>query len=176
MMMVDLINIVSKYSKEENYDFTGYLMYKDKAIAEIKDTNFIKSLDDELLPIIMLNKNAGSFEAWLQTRVIDTHRTNSRQVRRRLSVRTEVPKEIVIKARAVSITDNYWLRWTNENITYNEIRGRLSDGLNTIALYGNALESNFKDNIIIYILNDEGIFISFILAKEKGNITLVYKL
>ena len=61
MKNVDLLNIVSKYSKDENYDFTGYLMYKDKAVAEIKDTNFIKSLDDSLLPIIMINKNAGFF-------------------------------------------------------------------------------------------------------------------
>ena len=158
MTKVDLINIVSKYYKDQNYDFTGYLMYKDKAVAEIKNTNFIKSLEDGLLPIIMINKNAGSFEAWLETRVIDTHRTNSRQVRRRLSVRTEVPKEIVIKARAVSITDNYWLKWSNENITYNEVRGRLSDGLNTVALYGNVLDNNFTDLDISPELTNIGSF------------------
>lgn len=158
MKNVDLLNIASKYSKYENYDFSGYLMYKDKKVAEIKETNFIKSFDDNLLPVIMLNKNAGSFEAWLQTRVIDTHRTNSRQVRRRLSVRTEVPKEIVIRARAVSITDNYWLKWNDENITYGEIRSRLSDGLNTVALYGNVLESNFSDLDISPELTNIGSF------------------
>ena len=158
MKQVDLLNIVNKYSKDENYDFTGYLMYKDKAIAEIKDTNFIKSLEDNLLPIIMINKNIGSFESWLQTRVIDTHRTNSRQIRRRLSVRTEVPKEIVIKARAVSITDNYWLKWANESITYNEVRNRLSDGLNTVALYGNTIESNFSNLDISPELTNIGSF------------------
>ena len=158
MKKVDLLNIASKYSKNEDYNFTGYLMYKDKEIAEIKDTNFIKSLEDKLLPIIMINKNIGSFESWLQTRVIDTHRTNTRQIRRRLSVRTEVPKEIVIKARAVSITDNYWLKWDNESITYNEVRSRLSDGLNTVALYGNTIESNFTDSDISPELTNIGSF------------------
>jgi len=155
---VDWINIASKYSKDNNYDFTGYLMYKDKEIAEIKDTDFIKSLEDSLLPIIMINKKPGCFESWLQTRVIDTHRANFRQIRRRLSVRTEVPKEIVIKARAVSIIDNYWLKWDKESITYKEVRGRLSDGLNTVALYGNAIENNFTDLDISPELTNIGSF------------------
>lgn len=158
MGKIDLINLVNKYSKNEEYNFTGYLMYKDKQVAEIKDTEFVKSLDDNLLPVIMINKNVGSLEAWLQTRVIDTHRTNSRQVRRRLSVRSEVPKEIVIKARAISITDSYWLKWINEDITYNEVRNRLSDGLNTVALYGNATEINFKDLDISPELTNIGSF------------------
>lgn len=158
MEKIDLINIVNKYSKNEEYNFTGYLMYKDKEVAEIKDTEFVKSLDDNLLPVIMINKNIGSLEAWLQTRVIDTHRTNSRQVRRRLSVRSEVPKEIVIKARAISITDNYWLKWINESITYDEVRSRLSDGLNTVALYGNATEISFKDVDISPELTNIGSF------------------
>ncbi|EKQ55108.1 MULTISPECIES: hypothetical protein [unclassified Clostridium] len=158
MSKVDLLNILNKYSKDENYEFNGYLMYKDKEIAEIKDTNLIRSMDDDLLPIIMINKKIGAFEAWLQTRVIDTHRTNSRQVRRRLSVRSEVPKEIVIRARAVSITDNYWLKWENENITYNEVRNRLSDGLNTVALYGNVIENDFSNDDITPELTNIGSF------------------
>jgi len=158
MGKIDLINLANKYLKNEEYNFTGYLMYRDKQVAEIKDTEFVKSLDDNLLPVIMINKNAGSLEVWLQTRVIDTQRTNSRQVRRRLSVRSEVPKEIVIKARAISITDNYWLKWINEDITYNEVRSRLSDGLNTVALYGNATEINFKDADITPELTNIGSF------------------
>ncbi|MBK5242989.1 hypothetical protein [Clostridium sp.] len=158
MNTTDLINIANKYAKKEENNFTGYLMYKDKRVAEIKDTEFVKSLDDNLLPVIMINKNAGSLEAWLQTRVIDTNRTNSRQVRRRLSVRSEVPKEIVIKARAICITDSYWLKWMDEDITYNEVRSRLSDGLNTIALYGNATEIKFNDVDISPELTNIGSF------------------
>lgn len=158
MSKPDLISIVSKYSKKEDHNFNGYLMYKNKQIAEIKNTELINTLDDNLLPVIMLNKSVGSFEAWLQTRVIDTHRTNSRQVRRRLSVKTEVPKEIVIKARAVSITDSYWLKWTDENITFEEVRNKLSDGLNTVALYGNADEINFNEMDISPELTNIGSF------------------
>lgn len=158
MKNLDIIDIVNKYSKEEKYDFSGQLMYKDKVVAEIKDTELNKVVDKSLLPIIMLNENSGSFETWLQTRVIDTHRTNSRQIRRRLSVRTEVPKEIVIKARAVSITDSYWLKWDNENITYDEVRNRLSDGLNAVALYGNIDEIEFKDSDISPELTNIGSF------------------
>ena len=154
----DLINIVNKYSREDEYDFNGFLMYKDEVVAEIRKTELIKVFKKDLLPIIMLNESPGSFEVWLQTRVIDTHRTNSRQVRRRLSVKTEVPKEIVIKARAVSITDSYWLKWENENISYEEVRKSLSDGLNSIALYGNDNDVNFKATDITPELTNIGSF------------------
>lgn len=154
----DLINIVNKYSREDEYDFNGFLMYKDEVVAEIRKTELVKVFKKDLLPIIMLNESPGSFEVWLQTRVIDTHRTNSRQVRRRLSVKTEVPKEIVIKARAVSITDSYWLKWENENISYEEVRKSLSDGLNSIALYGNDNDVNFKATDITPELTNIGSF------------------
>lgn len=61
MSKLDLVNIASKYSKEEKYDFTGYLMYKDKEIAEIKDTELVKVIDKTLFPVIMLNENLGSY-------------------------------------------------------------------------------------------------------------------
>lgn len=32
----DLINIVNKYSREDEYDFNGFLMYKDEVVAEIR--------------------------------------------------------------------------------------------------------------------------------------------
>ncbi|WP_238917894.1 hypothetical protein [Clostridium sp. YIM B02555] len=53
---IDLFSIVSKYAKAESFDFTGYLMYKDKEVAEIKDTNFVKSFDDNLLPGVLNDK------------------------------------------------------------------------------------------------------------------------
>ncbi len=156
--MNNLTTILNKYSKYEDINFNGYLMYKDIEIGIIKNTEFIKSLNDDLLPVMMLNKQPGSFEAWLQTRAIDTHRTNSRQLRRRLSVRTEIPKEIVIKARALSITDNYWLKFENEIITYKDVRSKLSDGLNTIALYGNGDVINFSNINISPELTNIGSF------------------
>lgn len=158
MTGIDLINLVNKYSKNESYDFDGYLMYKDIKVAEIKNTELAETFHKELLPIIMLNESPGSFELWLKTRVIDTKRKNSRQIRRRLSVRSEVPKEIVIKARAVSITDSYWLKWVEEDISYSDVRNRLSDGLNTIALYGNVDNIDFKDKDISPELTNIGSF------------------
>lgn len=158
MKKLDIKQIVNKYSKYEECNFTGYLMHKDNMVAQIKNTELIKVLNKDLLPVMMINENLGSFEGWLETRVIDTNRRNARQIRRRLSVRSEVPKEIVIKARAISITDSYWLKWDNEEITYNEVRSRLSDGLNTIALYGNADKINFNDLDITPELTNIGSF------------------
>lgn len=158
MKNLDIRKIVNKYSKNEDYNLNGYLMHKNTKVAKIENTELTKVLNKDLLPVIMINENVGSFEAWLQTRVIDTHRTNSRQIRRRLSVRSEVPKDIVIKARAISITDSYWLKWDNEDIDYNEIRSRLCDGLNNIALYGNGDEIKFTDNDITPELTNIGSF------------------
>jgi len=69
-----------------------------------------------------------------------------------------VPKEIVIRARAVSITDSYWLKWEKENITYSDVRDRLSDGLNAVALYGNIDEIDFKDTDLTPELTNIGSF------------------
>ncbi|WP_142414172.1 hypothetical protein [Hathewaya massiliensis] len=158
MNKLDLSALVNKYSKNDKSYFSGLLMYKDKEVAIIEDSKLTKIIDKSLLPIIMLNENIGSFDAWLQTRVIDTHRANSRHVRRRLSVRSEVPNEIVVKSRALSITDSYWLKWTNENLTYNHIRSKLSDGLNTIALYGNSENVTFNDTDLTPELTNIGSF------------------
>ena len=158
MNKLDLSELVNKYSKNDESYFSGLLMYKDKEVSIIEDSKLTKVIDKSLLPIIMLNENIGSFDVWLQTRVIDTHRTNSRHVRRRLSVRSEVPNEIVVKSRAVSITDSYWLKWTNENLTYNNIRSKLSDGLNTIALYGNSENVRFNDTDLTPELTNIGSF------------------
>lgn len=158
MVKIDLHKIASKYSKDENYDFTGYLMHRDIVVAEINNSELSNCVNIDLLPIIMLTQKPRTFESWLQTRVIDTHRTNSRQVRRRLSVKSEIPKEIVIKARAISITDSYWLKWINEDVTYDEIRNRLSDGLNAIALYGNSEDVKFNELDITPELTNIGSF------------------
>lgn len=158
MRNVDLEKLISKYSKEEKKYFNGILMYKENEVALIENNILLKVLNKDLLPIIMLNEGEGSFESWLQTRVIDTHRTNSRQVRRRLSLKTEVPNEIVIKSRAVSITDSYWLKWNNEIITFKEVRDKLSDGLNAVALYGNIDEINFNMDDITPELTNIGSF------------------
>ncbi len=69
-----------------------------------------------------------------------------------------MPKEIVIRARAVSITDSYWLKWEKENITYSDVRDRLSDGLNAVALYGNIDEIDFKDTDLTPELTNIGSF------------------
>jgi len=158
MNKLDLSALVNKYSKNDESYFSGILMHKDTEVAIIEDNKLAKVIDKSLLPIIMLNENIGSFDIWLQTRVIDTHRANSRHVRRRLNVRSEVPNEIVVKSRAVSITDSYWLKWTSENLTYNDIRSKLSDGLNTIALYGNSEDVTFNDTDLTPELTNIGSF------------------
>ncbi|MGL5153272.1 MAG: hypothetical protein ACRC7N_22150 [Clostridium sp.] len=155
---LDIEKIIKKYSKNNNEEFTGYLMHRDEKVAEIKKNNLYKVINKELLPIIMIDENVGSFEAWLKTRVIDTHRTNSRQIRKRLSVRTDVANEIVIKAKAVSVTDSYWIKSEEEEISYREIREKLSDGLNKIALYGNCEEIDFNEGDITPELTNIGSF------------------
>lgn len=147
MNNISLDKLVKKYNNLNKNTFSGYLMYKDIKIAKISQNNLIEVYKKDLLPVIMLNEEVGSFESWLETRVIDTHRTNSRHIRRRLSLKTEIPNEIVINSRAVSITDNYWLMFDNENKSFIEIREKLSDGLNTIALYGN------DENVVFNIEN-----------------------
>ena len=153
MKSLDLINIVNKYSKNEEYDFNGYLMYKDDVVAEIKNTELIKVLRKDLLPVIMLNESLGSFEVWLQTRVIDTHRTNSRQVRRRLSVKTEVPKEIVIKARAINQLSENVRIYIGERLSYDDEKIIVSS-LKDIHRYKNEISKMSSLSVFLFENDD----------------------
>ena len=66
-------------------NITGTLMSEDRVIATVKN-GVITDADERLLPLYL--KRTGNIEGWLASRAIDSHRTNSRLLKRALRLRT----------------------------------------------------------------------------------------
>ena len=63
---------------------TGELMSEDKVIATVKNGE-ITDCNETLLPLYL--KRTKNLEGWLASRAIDTHRTNSRLLKKALRLR-----------------------------------------------------------------------------------------
>ena len=90
----------------------GTIMTEDIPVIEVKDNN-IKILNADLMPIYF--KRSYNVKNWLEKRAIDTHRINSRILKKALRLKETDDINTVLAVNAVSIADNYWFRKENEN-------------------------------------------------------------
>jgi hypothetical protein len=97
----------------------GFVMSRDNILAEVND-NKLNIVNDTLLPFYL--KRTGDITGWLERRAIDTHRVNSRLLKRALRLGTLDDTELVLSVNGATITDTYWIKSTDSNLTYNEIR------------------------------------------------------
>ena len=93
----------------------GQIMSKDKAIATVHD-GIITDSNKDLLPLFL--SKTGDVEDWLGSRAIDSHRTNSRLLKKALRLTTADDAELVLKVNGVTITDTYWFREDGSTLTY----------------------------------------------------------
>ena len=98
---------------------TGTLMSEDRVIAQIKNGNIIDA-DEELLPLYL--KRTKDVEGWVAARAIDSHRTNSRLLKKALRLRTTDDVQTALAVNAATVTDRYWFRPEGSNATYEDIR------------------------------------------------------
>ena len=98
---------------------TGELMSEDKVIATVKN-GVITGCDNTLLPLYL--KRTRDLDGWLASRAIDTHRTNSRLLKKALRLHTADDAQIALAVNAATITDRYWFRPEGSNATYEDIR------------------------------------------------------
>lgn len=110
----------------------GQLMSGDRVLAQIKN-GLIVSADEALLPLYL--KRTKDMEGWLASRAIDTHRVNSRLLKKALRLRAADDAQTALSMNAATITDQYWFRPDGSALTYADVRFRENpfDGL---ALYG----------------------------------------
>lgn len=119
--------------------FTGYLMSGNNKVLKVNSNLIMEILDKERLPLHFRFKEKiinTSIENWLTLRYIDTSRYNFRNISKELNLESD---DVVnnIKFRAFSITDNYWLREFEEEITYEELVNQCKENyLSEIALNG----------------------------------------
>ena len=102
-------------------DINGNIMSGDTIVATITD-GLITDSDPALLPLYL--KRTGDVESWLRGRAIDSHRTNSRLLKKALRMVSADDVELVLKVNAATITDTYWFRGDGADINYEDVRFR----------------------------------------------------
>lgn len=111
---------------------TGTLMSEDKVIATVKKGEII-DYDEALIPFYL--KRTKYMEGWLASRAIDTHRTNSRLLKRALRLRTADNAQTALAVNAATVTDRYWFKPEGSNARYEEIRFK-ENCFDNLALWG----------------------------------------
>ncbi len=115
-----------------------------------KDTVVAKCVDDKLnivnpslVPIYL--KLTGDVQKWLETRAIDSHRANSRLLKKALRLAERDDVASVKSVNAVTITDNYWIKSIDSDLCYDDVRFD-NDYFASLALTGNYSSFNRASN------------------------------
>ena len=95
------------------------LMSRNQCVAKIIDRD-LHPLQSELLPLFL--QRTGDVMAWLEMRAIDSHRTNSRLLKRALRLENKDDLHTVLAVNAVTITDSYWVKPINSPVQYQNVR------------------------------------------------------
>lgn len=111
----------------------GTILSRDRIIGTVRD-GLLVSFDSERLPLYLLRTK--DVEGWLRDHAIDAHRTNSRLLKRALRIGSTDDLDAVLRVHAATITDTYWFRMDNENLSYEgDVRFR-ENMFASLALHG----------------------------------------
>lgn len=109
----------------------GNVMSRDMIVAEIKNGSVV-SMDEARIPFKL---RSGDFNGWLSSRAIDSHRTNSRLLKKALRLTNLDDAELVLNVNACTITDTYWFRPEGSHLKYDDVRFTFNQ-FDKLALYG----------------------------------------
>ena len=100
-------------------NITGEILSEDMVIAKVKNGE-ITEYNEQLLPLYL--KRTKNVEGWLSSRAIDTHRINSRLLKKALRLRTADDAQTALAVNAATVTDHYWFRPEGSTACYEDIR------------------------------------------------------
>ena len=109
------------------------IMSGDTLVAVWKN-NRLDVINEALLPLYL--RKIHNADMWLETRAIDSHRANSRLLKKALRLTEKDDVSAVIHVNGATITDNYWIRELGSNLTYDDVRFS-DDYFSNLALKGN---------------------------------------
>lgn len=95
------------------------IMNKDTVVAVYENDN-LTILNPDLAPHYLVRTH--DVEGWLSERAIDSHRPNSRLLKKALRLAQKDDASTVISVNAATITDTYWVKDKNSTQTYDDIR------------------------------------------------------
>ena len=108
------------------------ILSKDTVVAKWEN-DYFTVLNDALLPLYL--KNTQNVRKWLETRAIDCHRAHSRLLKKALRLTEKDDLSTVLAANAATITDNYWVKPIDSDLTYSDVRFD-NDYFSSLALTG----------------------------------------
>lgn len=108
------------------------ILNKDIVVAEWIDEK-LNIIRPKLVPIYL--DLTGNVPKWLEIRAIDSHRANSRLLKKALRLTERDDINSVIAVNAVTITDNYWIKPLGSKLCYANVRFD-NDYFSNLALTG----------------------------------------
>ena len=98
---------------------TGKLMAGDR-IAALVESGEITECDERLLPLFLCRTK--NLEQWLAGRAIDSHRPNSRILKKMLRLKPAEDAEVAMEVNGATITDHYWFCPEGSSKAYKDIQ------------------------------------------------------
>lgn len=114
---------------DRNYE----ILSGDTLVAVWEDSQ-LTVLNKELLPLYL--RKIQNADMWLETRAIDSHRANSRILKKALRLTEKDDVSTVIHVNGATITDNYWIREIGSDLIYEDVKFS-DDYFSNLALKGN---------------------------------------
>lgn len=96
-----------------------FIMSADTPVAKW-DNGKLTVLKEELLPLYL--KRVHNADMWLETRAIDSHRANSRLLKKALRLKEKDDVSTVVHVNGATITDNYWIKPPDSELTYEDVK------------------------------------------------------
>ena len=112
----------------------NYEILSGDTLVAVWNNNKLSVVNEALLPLYL--KKIQNADLWLETRAIDSHRANSRLLKKALRLVEKDDISTVIHVNGATITDNYWIREIGSNLTYSDVKFS-DDYFSNLALKGN---------------------------------------
>ena len=112
----------------------NYEILSGNTVVAVWKNNELNTINQDLLPLYL--RKIQNADAWLETRAIDSHRANSRLLKKALRLTDKDDISTVIHVNGATITDNYWIREIGSNLTYDDVKFS-DDYFSNLALKGN---------------------------------------
>lgn len=117
----------------------AFEILRGNTVVAVWRDNEIEILNGDLLPLYL--KRVKDVYSWLETRAVDSHRANSRLLKKALQLAEKDDVSTVLHVNAAAITDTYWVREIGSDLKYKDIRFN-KDYFSNLALRG--LYSDFN--------------------------------
>ena len=100
-------------------DKHNYEILSGDTVVAVWNNGALTVCNEALLPLFL--KRLSNADLWLKSRAIDSHRANSRLLKKALRLTEKDDISTVVHVNAATITDNYWIRDIGSALTYGDI-------------------------------------------------------